>query len=123
MTQGRRIQLELEHSEPMAEIRSIQGEINSILQGAPKEDESFKFDNETNAKLWNLIGKRDLIADSKVNPAWVKYGLNKIEGLETEDGAPVTPENFTDNVPEELYKEVLAAIHKEAGLSTEERKN
>jgi hypothetical protein len=124
MTQGRRIQLELEHAQPMADIRSIQGEINEILSGKPQDaDDKFTFDNETNAKLWNLINKRDLIANSKVNPAWVKLGLNKIEGLEDEDGKPVTPETFIDNAPADLYKEVLDAIHHEAGLDAKETGN
>src|SRR5207244_3598432 len=56
MTEGRRIQLSIEHADPMAEYRQIQADINDILATVPEnQKDTFKFDNQTSARLWSLI--------------------------------------------------------------------
>jgi hypothetical protein len=52
----------------------------------------------------------------------VKWGLAGIEGLEI-DSKPATPESLIERGPEELVREVLAAIRREAGLSEDEKKD
>jgi hypothetical protein len=39
------------------------------------------------------------------------------------DGVEATPEVLLERGPEELFREALAAVRREAGLSEEERKN
>jgi hypothetical protein len=48
--------------------------------------------------------------------------LQAVEGLEL-DGAPATPESLAGSGPEELFREAVAAVRAEAGLSEAERKN
>jgi len=59
---------------------------------------------------------------AEIDAIHLRWGLAKIEGLEI-DGAPATADSLIEAGPEELVKEVLAAIRHETGLDAEERKN
>ncbi len=50
------------------------------------------------------------------------WGLVKVEGLEI-DGAPANPSTLAESGPENLCREIVAAIKHECGLTEEERKN
>jgi len=52
----------------------------------------------------------------------LRWGLASIEGLEI-DGEPATPESLIESGPEDLLREALGAVRRQAGLSEEERKN
>lgn len=58
----------------------------------------------------------------EIDRLFVIWGLKQIEGLEL-DGASATPETLIDKGPEELFREALAAVRAETGLSEDERKN
>jgi len=58
----------------------------------------------------------------EIDRLFVGWGLRKVEGLEL-DGAPASPDSLIERGPEELFREALAAVRAEAGLSDEERKN
>ena len=58
----------------------------------------------------------------EVERLYLEWGLRGIEGLEI-DGRPATPETVIAEGPEELCREIVAAIRSECGLSEEERKN
>ena len=45
-----------------------------------------------------------------------------VDGLEI-DGEPATPASLVERGPEELFREALAAVKAECGLSDEQRKN
>ena len=51
-----------------------------------------------------------------------ELGLRAVSGLQL-DGAEATPESLAEAGPEELFREALAAVRAETGLSEEERKN
>jgi hypothetical protein len=59
---------------------------------------------------------------AEIDETHLRWGLAKIEGLDI-DGAPATADSLIDAGPEELVKEILAAIRHETGLDAEERKN
>lgn len=59
---------------------------------------------------------------TEIDQLYLCWGLAKVDGLEL-DGAPATPELLIAAGPEDLCREVLAAIKAECGLSGEERKN
>lgn len=59
---------------------------------------------------------------SEIDRIYVLWGLKEISGLEV-DGHPATPETFTASGPEDLFREALAAIRQQCGLSQDERKN
>jgi hypothetical protein len=59
---------------------------------------------------------------TEVDRVYLLWGLVKVEGLEL-DGSPATPEALLAAGPEDLCREVLAAIKAECGLTDEERKN
>ena len=50
------------------------------------------------------------------------WGLRGIAGLAI-DGKPATPELLANSGPEALFREALAAVQAQAGLSEPERKN
>lgn len=59
---------------------------------------------------------------AEIDRLYVLWGLAAIRGLELAEG-PATPETLVESGPEELFREVLAAVRAECGLSEEERKN
>jgi len=59
---------------------------------------------------------------AEVNQIYLSWGLAEIEGLEI-DGQGATPESLIAAGPEDLCREIIAAIRAECGLSEAERKN
>ena len=59
---------------------------------------------------------------SEIDRIYVLWGLEEVTGLAL-DGAPATPESLVAIGPEELFREALAAVKQQCGLSDAERKN
>jgi hypothetical protein len=59
---------------------------------------------------------------SEIDRIYLLWGLKEITGLEL-DGLPATPESLAASGPEELFREALAAVKQQCGLSEAERKN
>ena len=59
---------------------------------------------------------------SEIDRIYLLWGLKEVAGLEL-DGMPATPESLAADGPEELYREALAAVKHQCGLSEAERKN
>jgi hypothetical protein len=62
------------------------------------------------------------LLSAEVDRVYVAWGLHKVVGLEI-DGAEATPELLASFGPEELFREAVAAVKTECGLSDDERKN
>ncbi len=62
------------------------------------------------------------LLQAEIERAYVMWGVKSVTGLAV-DGVEAGPELLSDAGPEELFREALAAVRKEAGLSEEERKN
>jgi len=62
------------------------------------------------------------LLESEINLTYLRWGLKSIDGL-TVDGADATPDLLAERGPEELFREALAAVRAQAGLTAEERKN
>jgi hypothetical protein len=61
-------------------------------------------------------------AASRVDRVYVEWGLLRVEGLEI-DGEPCGVAALVERGPEELCREIAAAIRRQCRLSEEERKN
>ena len=59
---------------------------------------------------------------SEIDRIYLLWGLKEIRGLEL-DGLPATPELLAECGPEDLFREALAAVKQQCGLSEAERKN
>jgi len=59
---------------------------------------------------------------AEIDRIWLLWGLRDVAGLEV-DGKPATPETLALAGPEELFREALAAVWAQAGLTGAERKN
>jgi hypothetical protein len=59
---------------------------------------------------------------SEIDRIYLLWGLKEVTGLEL-DGLPATPESLAASGPEDLFREVLAAVKQQCGLSEAERKN
>jgi hypothetical protein len=71
----------------------------------------------------NPLGQMDAaLLQAEIDRVYVRWGLRSISGLEL-DGDDATPETLSEYGPEEIFREALAAVRAEMGLSTEERKN
>jgi len=91
---------------------------------------------ELTRRMWELAGKSEFLEAGggarerleaallarQIDGEYLRWGLRAIEGL-TIDGVAATPEALAASGPEDLCREVVAAIRTECGLSEEERKN
>jgi hypothetical protein len=59
---------------------------------------------------------------AQLDRLYIDWGLEEIRGLEL-DGAAATPLSLMERGPEDVFKEALAAVKAECGLSEQERKN
>ena len=59
---------------------------------------------------------------AEIDRTYALWGLADVGGLEL-DGAPATPASLISHGPEDLFREALAAVKAECGLTEEERKN
>jgi hypothetical protein len=59
---------------------------------------------------------------AEIDRTWLLWGLHEVSGLNV-DGEPATPELLAQTGPEELFREALAAVQAQAGLTSAERKN
>jgi len=59
---------------------------------------------------------------AEIERLYVTWGVRAVSGLAV-DGRVAGPELLTEAGPEGLFREALAAVRKETGLSEEERKN
>lgn len=118
MSEGRRSKLKLSQADAIGRIRTLMVEVNALLP-AVEGGEVSPLDN---AKAQTLYDSVNLTVETEINPSWIRWGLDKIEGLNI-DGEPATVESFIENAPSDLFTEVLTAIRNEAELSPEERKN
>jgi len=62
------------------------------------------------------------LLQAEIDRLYLTWGIEKITGLEL-DGAPATTESLAESGPEELFREAVAAVRRETGLTEEERKN
>ena len=62
------------------------------------------------------------LVKAEVDRLYLIWGLVGVSGLEL-DGAAATPAGLAESGPEDLFREALAAVKAETGLSGAERKN
>lgn len=62
------------------------------------------------------------LLSAQIDQLYVNWGLRELIGLEV-DGRAATPELLASTGPEDLFREAVAAIKAECGLSETERKN
>jgi len=67
-------------------------------------------------ELDKINAEFDNILHAEWYPAWIKWGLYSIQGLDIDD-APATPETLIEGGPSELVSEIFQAIQKASGLS------
>jgi hypothetical protein len=59
---------------------------------------------------------------AEIDRLYMEWGLRSVEGLQV-DGEQATPGLLADAGPEDLFREALAAVRVETGLTEPERKN
>lgn len=62
------------------------------------------------------------LLSAEIDREYVTWGLRELIGLEV-DGVTATPELLASAGPEDLFREVVAAVKTECGLTETERKN
>jgi hypothetical protein len=62
------------------------------------------------------------LLDAEINRLYLTWGLRAVSGL-TLDGADATPDSLAESGPEDLFREALAAVRAQTGLTEAERKN
>ena len=62
------------------------------------------------------------LVQAEIEREYVIWGVKSVAGLQV-DGQAASPEALAETGPEELFREALAAVRRETGLSEEERKN
>jgi hypothetical protein len=59
---------------------------------------------------------------SEIDRLYALWGIREVRGLEL-DGEPATPESLAESGPEDVFREAVAAVKAECGLTEAERKN
>jgi len=59
---------------------------------------------------------------AEIDRMYVLWGLVAVSGIQL-DGVEATPETMIERGPEELFREALAAVRAQTGLTDDERKN
>jgi hypothetical protein len=59
---------------------------------------------------------------AEIDRLYLAWGLRAVSGLEL-DGRPASPDLLAEAGPEELFREALAAVRAQTGLTDDERKN
>lgn len=59
---------------------------------------------------------------AEIDRLFLGWGLRSVSGLQV-DGADASPETLVEAGPEEVFREALAAVRLETGLTGEQRKN
>jgi hypothetical protein len=59
---------------------------------------------------------------AEIDRLFVSWGLRSVAGLQV-DGAEASPESLAEAGPEDLFREALAVVRAQTGLTEEERKN
>lgn len=113
LTEGRRTALRAALAEATARMRRISREMDAMAKLSPEEQDI--------EKLLEAQDRFDEIVATEVNPAWIRWGLASISGLEV-DGEELGLDRLYD-WPAPLFKEALETIRAEADMSAEERKN
>jgi hypothetical protein len=62
------------------------------------------------------------LVSAEIDRLYVNWGVQALTGLEI-DGVQATPDLLATAGPEELFREAVAAVKAECGLSETERKN
>jgi hypothetical protein len=62
------------------------------------------------------------LLQAEIERIYVKWGVKEVTGLVL-DGTAADAELLVEAGPEKLFREALAVVRREAGLSEEERKN
>jgi hypothetical protein len=121
MSEGRRAKLNNSLAEPKAKLRDILAEIQ-VLNPEKEGDEAPVLSPADSAKVATLNDQFNLLLDSEINPAWVKWGLESVTGLELDDypaGQPINADALIEDGPPELFMEILKAIRNEAEVTPE----
>lgn len=118
MTEGRRIELRSQIVGPEDRKREIMREATALGLLDQNGDES-KVSAEKLAEREDLLIRLERIQSDEIEPAYVCWGLQSIEGL-TIDGEEATPEKLFTDGPPELYNEVAAIIRERVEVSPED---
>jgi hypothetical protein len=81
-----------------------------------------RFTDEKVQQLMDLLAKEQRLDQDEMQPALVRWGLAKIEGLEI-DGTPATVDLLIDAGPPELFTEIAEEISRVMQLSSVEARN
>ena len=126
ITAGIRDRLNLQLAEVTDKARDLQARLR-MLNLPLKEDGTFdaeaEVDLETVIQMEKLVEDSERIKRTEVDPVFMDACFVAVEGL-TIDGEPVkSAVQLRDFGPEELYREVVAAVRAEAELTAKEREN
>ena len=113
MTEGRRLELRKLIGEPNKMIREILRE-QAAIEKMPEESRDM-------ARWLELQDSFDQQMLENLNPAWIRWGVKQVEGLQLE-GKVLGVEELYD-WPSMFFDEVLTAVKEEAELNGGERKN
>lgn len=119
-TEGRRIQLRLDMAPIQEKMESVLERLRSLPE--PPESGDDTRTAEQKKQYAAVVAEYFRVQEDEIQPAWVKWGLVRVEGL-TVDGREVTsPDEFIELAPPELYAEAVEAIKASLGLTAEQKK-
>lgn len=129
ITEGLRVQLRLHLAEAFGRMRDIEAEREAFHaelaeRHGKRADDLLVADlsAEERKRLAGFVERLALIQDAELNAAYYEAAFEAAEGI-TVDGKAPDAALLRDRGPGELYREIVAAVLREAGLSAEEKAN
>lgn len=113
LTEGRRMELRSKIGGFLAQIRGLGAQIDALMSG-PEEAREYE-------KIILLQDQIEKIQHDDIDPAWLRWGVARVEGLMVED-----VEMSLDTIfdwPSDVYAEALELVRESASLGAEARKN
>ena len=89
----------------------------------PKKQTELIRASDKGAELGRAVVDSDLIYEAHIQPAEIRAGLVKVEGLEIDGCATPTVDQVIAWAPDNLLREIARRCNENAGLGAEQQKN
>jgi hypothetical protein len=117
MSEARRAKLRLDIAPATSKVRSLLRDMRRLEEVPVDERTADQLED-----LMRMADELDTIAGGDIDPAWLRWGLRKLEGL-TIDDVEADVEMLISDGPPALFSEIVDVIKKTAQLNGEDEKN
>lgn len=105
-------------SADLRDVRLLHIARQSAIEGLSAEDYRERIREQA-----PIVARMQVIVHDELRPIWLNAGIERIEGVEDEDGKPLSVDDFIELAPQNLVDEAYILVLRRAQLRGEEPKN